>query len=67
MAGVSLRDPGGWHRTGVSERGPAHPTIYANALRSTAATARVTYGTPGGNTFSYNNVVSNYGGNILWD
>jgi hypothetical protein len=42
-------------------------TIYANSVMYSSAWGLATFAAGGGNTYSYNNVVSNYGGNILWD
>jgi hypothetical protein len=42
-------------------------TVYANTIEYSGAVGLCTYGAGGGNSFSYNTVISNYGANIVWD
>ena len=42
-------------------------TVYANTSMYSGAYGLATFGAGGGNSYNYNTVVSNYGGNILWD
>jgi hypothetical protein len=41
--------------------------VYANNIEYNGAVGLCTYGAGGGNSFSYNTVVNNYGGNLVWD
>ena len=47
--------------------GTADNTLYANTMEYSGADGLATFGAGGGNIYSYNTVINNYGGNILWD
>jgi hypothetical protein len=47
--------------------GASDNTLYANTIEYSGAYGLATFGAGGGNIYSYNNVVNNYGGDILWD
>jgi parallel beta-helix repeat protein len=47
--------------------GTSNNQVYGCTIEFSGAVGLCTYGAGGGNSFTYNNVVNNYGGNLLWD